>query len=239
MNFFFCNMSHVWLSCTKDFCIQILLSMRYTSFSDNFKLAVEVRDRSTGWQNLLWSVYPRKTSPSVLPTGSDTKLPCWPLFLLRSLGASMLTARPKCILGEGTLSKTVTFLWDWYLRKSDTLLKNFYLSSVIHIHTFFLYTLFHYGYHRKRGIFLFVLFLSCHMAYWDLRPYHGWNPHPHQWKGRILTTRPPGNSQNGSLMVCTFIFYTYLLQKKKWLKKDGITKLIWKMYINLKKCFTS
>ena len=67
----------VWLSCcTKDFCIQILLSMRYKSFSDNFKFAVEVRDRSTGWQNLLWTVYPRKTSPSVLPTGSDTKLPC-------------------------------------------------------------------------------------------------------------------------------------------------------------------
>ena len=66
--FFFFNMSHVWLSCTEDFCIQILLSMRYKSFSDNFELTVEVRDRSTGWQNPLWTVYPRKTSPAVLST---------------------------------------------------------------------------------------------------------------------------------------------------------------------------
>ena len=107
--FFFCNMSHVWLSCTKDFCIQILLSMRYTSFSDNFKLAVEVRDRSTGWQNLLWSVYPRKTSPSVLPTGSDTKLPCWPSFYWDHSVPPCWQPDPNASWGKAPLAKLLHF----------------------------------------------------------------------------------------------------------------------------------
>lgn len=226
-------MSHVWLSCTKDFCIQILLSMRYKSFSDNFKLTVEVRDRSTGWQNLLWTVYPRKTSPSVLSTGSDTKLPCWPLSteITRCLHADSQTLMHP---GRRHSSQNLHFYEIETWGKVITFLKFLFKFSYTHtyilsLHSFLLWL------SQENGDF-FVLFLSCHMAYWDLRPYQGSNPHPHQWKGRILTTRPPENSQNGSLMVCTFIFYTYLLQKKI---KKGITKLIWKMYINLKKCFTS
>ena len=48
---------------------------------------------------------------------------------------------------------------------------------------------------------VFFLFCPCHRACGILAPNKGWNGCPPQWKHRLLTNGPPGNSHNRCLLL--------------------------------------
>ena len=76
----------------------------------------------------------------------------------------------------------------WVLGEKKALYNlNYYLFTI-------LWEIRKYVYHSKPIFKIFSFFWLCHLACRILVPWPGTEPGPQQWKCRVLTTGPPGNS---------------------------------------------